>query len=200
MLHCANMRGKSFKTHKKDVDFHVFQKLCLFLCVKLKSFLCIELLGNGCIGKFCRICHAFAALSNDNGNIVCFMRKHLFLLFSLLLAAMPLMAQRIVVPEGDSTFVTEFRNDEEWAVMAKDGIVVRLGNALVKGNYGRYWQIKVIVQNLSDSAFVFEPDGVTAALTSTSAIAIKPCRPRWEYAMCFMLTGRHPQRRLCTTS
>lgn len=100
------------------------------------------------------------------------MRKHLFLLFSLFLAVMPLMAQRIVVPEGDSTFVTEYRNDEEWAVMAKDGIVVRLGNTLVKGNYGRYWQIKVMVQNLSDSAFVFEPDGVTASLTTKSDVVV----------------------------
>lgn len=100
------------------------------------------------------------------------MRKYLFLLFSLFLAVMPSMAQRIVVLEEDSTFLTEYRNDEEWAVMAKDGIVVRLGNTLVKGSYGRYWQIKVMVENLSDSAFVFEPDGVTASLTTKSDVVV----------------------------
>lgn len=122
--------------------------------------------------QICRKCPAFVALSNDNGNTVCFMRKHLFLLIGLFFAVMPSMAQSVVVPEGDSSFVTEFRNDEEWAVMAKDGIIVRLGNTLVKGNYGRYWQIKVMVQNLSDSAFVFEPDGVTASLTTKSDMVV----------------------------
>jgi len=65
--------------------------------------------------------------------------------------------QTIIAPENDSTFVKEFRNANEWAVVAKEGFIVGLGNKAAKDDYGKYYQITVMIQNLTDSAYTFDP-------------------------------------------
>lgn len=74
------------------------------------------------------------------------------------------VAQDIIPPQNDSTFVSEFRDDRPWAVIAKNGFVVGLGNKVVKDDYGSYYQITILIQNLSGSDYTFVPDSIYATL------------------------------------
>ena len=60
------------------------------------------------------------------------------ILFVLLFVCAPLLsfAQTIIPPENDSTFVSEFRDGDEWAIIARNGFVVGLSNKVYKG---RLW-------------------------------------------------------------
>ena len=56
------------------------------------------------------------------------------ILFVLLFVCAPLLsfAQTIIPPENDSTFVSEFRDGDEWAIIARNGFVVGLSNKVYK--------------------------------------------------------------------
>lgn len=88
-------------------------------------------------------------------------------LFALLLVCAPLLgfAQTIIPPENDSTFVSEFRDGDEWAVIARNGFVVGLGNKYVKDDYGKFYQIRIMVQNLTEDSYTFNPDTIYADIT-----------------------------------
>lgn len=85
-------------------------------------------------------------------------------LFAIILLQAKSYAQTIIAPENDSTFVCEFRDGEPWAVVAKDGFVVGLGNKETKDDYGKYYQITIMIQNLTDSAYTFDPAAVHTSL------------------------------------
>lgn len=73
-------------------------------------------------------------------------------------------AQTIIVPKNDSTFISEFRNGDPWAIVAKNGFVVGLSNKSTKDDYGKYYQINVMIQNLTGSSYTFIPDKIHADL------------------------------------
>lgn len=88
-------------------------------------------------------------------------------ILSLLLsfAALSLQAQTLIVPENDSTFVMEYRDGDEWGVIAKNGFVVGLSNKVVKDDYGSFYQIRILVENLTDNNYIFDPDTIFATIT-----------------------------------
>ena len=88
-------------------------------------------------------------------------------LFALLLVCAPLLgfAQTIIPPENDSTFVSEFRDGDEWTVIARNGFVVGHGNKYVKDDYGKFYQIRIMVQNLTEDSYTFNPDTIYADIT-----------------------------------
>ena len=56
------------------------------------------------------------------------------ILFVLLFVCAPLLSfATIIPPENDSTFVSEFRDGDEWAIIARNGFVVGLSNKVYKG-------------------------------------------------------------------
>jgi hypothetical protein len=75
-------------------------------------------------------------------------------------------AQTIIKPTNDTTFVSEYRDGDEWAVIAKDGFVVGLGNRQVKDDYGSYYQIRVLIQNMTGMPYTFDPDTIKAKLVN----------------------------------
>ena len=56
-------------------------------------------------------------------------------IMALLINCAPLLsfAHTIIPPENDSTFVSEFRDGDEWAIIARNGFVVGLSNKVYKG-------------------------------------------------------------------
>lgn len=59
---------------------------------------------------------------------------------------------------------TEYRNGQAWPYYNKNGILVGMTNTMVK-DYGKYFQISIIISNNSMFPIVFDPDGITASLT-----------------------------------
>lgn len=84
------------------------------------------------------------------------------LLIMLLLIPMNSVAQTLIAPTDDSTFFKETRNDDEFAVLAKNGTVVSLGNKYLRDSYGKFYQLSIIIQNLTPGAYAFDPDSVKA--------------------------------------
>ena len=75
-------------------------------------------------------------------------------------------SQTLMKPEHDSTFVTEFRDDNEFGIIARDSIIVGVSCNTLKDEYGSYYQLNILIQNLTDSSFVFEPADVKANLVT----------------------------------
>ena len=75
-------------------------------------------------------------------------------------------SQSIIVPNNDSTFISEFRDGDEWAVIARNRFVVGLGNKLIKDDYGSFYQIKIMVQNMTDTSYTFAPETISAEITN----------------------------------
>ncbi len=73
-------------------------------------------------------------------------------------------AQTLIHYDNDSTFFTEFRDGEEWGYIARNGSVVGITNKVVKDDYGKYYQLKIFINNISDKSYVFEPDTLSAEL------------------------------------
>ena len=56
------------------------------------------------------------------------------LLWTCLFMSLPfcMNAQSVIKPENDSTFIAEFRDGDEWAVIARHGFVVGLSNQYIR--------------------------------------------------------------------
>lgn len=89
----------------------------------------------------------------------------LYCLFAIISMA---SSQTLIMPENDSTFVTEFREDNEFGIIAKDSIIVGVSCNPLKDDYGSFYQLNILIQNLTDSAFVFDPVEVKADLVTKS--------------------------------
>ena len=57
----------------------------------------------------------------------------------------------------------EYRNGQAWPYYEKNGIFIAMTNSTVK-NYGKYFQISIVITNGSNSSIEFNPDLITAGL------------------------------------
>lgn len=94
------------------------------------------------------------------------MKKLLTILFCLYGYTFMANAQTLMKPDNDSTFVTEFRDDNEFGIIARDSVIVGVSCNTLKDDYGSYYQLNILIQNLADSSFVFEPADVKANLVT----------------------------------
>lgn len=99
------------------------------------------------------------------------------LLWVCLSMSLPLRmnAQSVMKPENDSTFITEFRDGDEWAVIARHGFVVGLNNKYIYDDYGKFYQLTIRIRNLTENPYTFDPDTVSAFLVNkrNDTIALK---------------------------
>ena len=99
------------------------------------------------------------------------------LLWVCLFMSIPLRmnAQSVMKPENDSTFITEFRDGDEWAVIARHGFVVGLNNKYIYDDYGKFYQLTIRIRNLTENPYTFDPDTVSAFLVNkrNDTIALK---------------------------
>ena len=83
--------------------------------------------------------------------------KRLIVIAFVLLSSVGSYSQTLVKMENDSTFLTEYRDDDEWALIAKDSLIVGMNCKTVKDNYGIFYQLSFIIQNLTQQSFDFDP-------------------------------------------
>lgn len=91
--------------------------------------------------------------------------KKLFMLFLLSTTMLSGFSQSLLKPENDSTFTAEYRNGDEWAMIAKEGFIVGVSNKLIKDDYGKFYRLQIMIQNLSNNSFVFTPETVSSYCT-----------------------------------
>lgn len=92
--------------------------------------------------------------------------KKLLVFIVILFVFVAASSQTLMKPENDSTFVTEYRDDNEFGIIAKDSIIVGVSCNTMKDDYGSYYQLNILIQNLTDNSFVFEPADVKANLVT----------------------------------
>lgn len=90
--------------------------------------------------------------------------KRLILIAFVLLSSVGSYSQTLVKMENDSTFLTEYRDDDEWALIAKDSLIVGMNCKTVKDNYGIFYQLSFIIQNLTQHSFDFDPSLINVSL------------------------------------
>ena len=90
--------------------------------------------------------------------------KRLILIAFVLLSSVGSYSQTLVKKENDSTFLTEIRDDDEWALIAKDSLIVGMNCKTVKDNYGIFYQLSFIIQNLTQQSFDFDPSLINVSL------------------------------------
>ena len=93
--------------------------------------------------------------------------KKTFALLAFLLILTPLSAQSFLPQPSDTAVVTEYYDGHEWAYHRIGNIVVGMTNFQEKNDYGRYYRIEIILQNHGEQSITFDPDSVSAILTST---------------------------------
>lgn len=90
--------------------------------------------------------------------------KRLIVIAFVLLSSVGSYSQTLVKMENDSTFLTEYRDDDEWALIAKDSLIVGMNCKTVKDNYGIFYQLSFIIQNLTQQSFDFDPSLINVSL------------------------------------
>lgn len=95
--------------------------------------------------------------------------RRLFIIMALFaLCFVRTSAQTIVEPENKKNFFREWHDGDEWAYIAQDGFLVGMTNQYIKDNYGKFYQIKVVIQNFTGEKYTFDPDSVTAIIEKKS--------------------------------
>lgn len=93
--------------------------------------------------------------------------KRLLMTITCMLGFMSVVeSQTLLKPENDSTFITEFRDDNEFGIIARDSVIVSVSCNTMKDDYGSYYQLDILIQNLTDNSFVFDPADVKAYLAT----------------------------------
>lgn len=66
---------------------------------------------------------------------------------------------------------TDYRDGEEWAYYTKNGIMVAMTNTQIK-DYGKWFQISLIIENNSIAPIEFDPEKITSTLQKKNGQAI----------------------------
>lgn len=80
--------------------------------------------------------------------------------------------QTFVCNKNDTSVVTEYLDGKLWAYRNRDGFVVGMTNEETRDNYGRYYQIGILIKNLRDTAVTFNPDKVYSSLVKNNGDTI----------------------------
>lgn len=94
--------------------------------------------------------------------------KKKFIILCLLFITVTVLrgfSQTLIHYENDSTFFAEYKNGDEWAMIAKEGFIVGASNKLIKDDYGKFYRLQIMVQNLSNNSITLEPELVNSYCT-----------------------------------
>lgn len=72
--------------------------------------------------------------------------------------------QKFIYNLNDTTVFTEYLDGKQWAYRNTGDFIVGMTNTEVKDDYGRYYQIAIVIKNLCDSSTTFYPEDVTSFL------------------------------------
>lgn len=65
---------------------------------------------------------------------------------------------------NDTTTLVEYKKGKQWAYKTAHDMTVGMSVQFVKGEYGKYYQVLIYVQNNNEWTFVFNPDRISAVI------------------------------------
>lgn len=65
---------------------------------------------------------------------------------------------------NDTTTLVEYKRGKQWAYKTAHDMTVGMSVQFVKGEYGKYYQVLIYVQNNNEWTFVFNPDRISAVV------------------------------------
>lgn len=85
------------------------------------------------------------------------MKQLTILLLLLLTFCLPARSQQVVLSDS---MKSEIRDGKVWAIQRKGNYAVSVTNNGYKDDYGHYYQIRLVICNLSDNDILFIPDSI----------------------------------------
>lgn len=73
-------------------------------------------------------------------------------------------AQNFEYIHNDTTTLVEYKKGKQWAYKTAHDMTVGMSVQFVKGEYGKYYQVLIYVQNNNEWTFVFNPDRISAVI------------------------------------
>lgn len=74
--------------------------------------------------------------------------------------------------DNDTSVVTEYLDDKLWAYRNNGGLIVGMTNEEISDDYGRYYQIGIIINNQRDTSVIFNPEEVYSSLVKKNGDTI----------------------------
>ena len=74
------------------------------------------------------------------------------------------LAQNYPYNGADTSAVMEYNDDKQWVYYERDGFLVGMAASRMSGDFGTYFRVDLLVQNLTDSAIVFSSENVFAKI------------------------------------
>lgn len=90
----------------------------------------------------------------------------------LLSSPLILCSQTFIADPNDNTAFVEYHDGKQWVYRNIEGLTVGMTNEEYHDDYGKYYQIKIFINNNRDSTFTFNPDKVFAKLLSNKGDTI----------------------------
>ena len=81
-------------------------------------------------------------------------------MFALLFAT-NIMGQKLLSCADDTTFVREYVDGEEWNILTLGHFIVGISNSVNNDKYGKFYQMKLSISNVSDKPYTFDPADIT---------------------------------------
>lgn len=88
--------------------------------------------------------------------------KKFLLTLVLTLVCLSGSAQKLLTDNWDSSYSTEWSDDKEWCIIAKDSLVVSMTTYKADDGYNTNYVLEVMVQNYGSQPIFFNPDNVSA--------------------------------------
>ena len=83
------------------------------------------------------------------------------------------LAQNYPYNGTDTSAVMEYNDDKQWVYYERDGFLVGMAASRMSGDFGTYFRVDLLVQNLTDSAIVFSSENVFAKIVTREGRGIK---------------------------
>lgn len=74
--------------------------------------------------------------------------------------------------DNDTSVVTEYLDGKLWAYSNNGGLIVGMTNEEISDDYGRYYQIGIIINNQRDTSVIFNPEDVYSSLVKKNGDTI----------------------------
>ena len=83
------------------------------------------------------------------------------------------LAQNYPYNGTDTSAVMEYNDDKQWVYYERDGFLVGMAASRMSGDFGTYFRVDLLVQNLTDTAIILSSENVFAKVVTREGKVVK---------------------------
>ena len=83
------------------------------------------------------------------------------------------LAQNYPYNGADTSAVMEYNDDKQWVYYERDGFLVGMAASRMSGDFGTYFRVDLLVQNLTDTAIILSSENVFAKVVTREGKVVK---------------------------